>query len=224
MGLFKNDVGRPSNETIKKRNIFKGICVVLVLIIITLVCYIFKDDIRIFNSSNNKVNNNNKNDTISTTKQVTTIESKSYTPKEAFDKFAKDNNLIVRQNGEGYDMDALKSVNCNTAISALEKNDKYFIEILEFDDVESAYKEYERQTETPRLERKLLTDKSGNNYNVIETNYTYSDPEDNSEVHGYTYMVRIDNYYICLGSNTEKDQYDSMVILKEQLNSLLNIK
>ena len=34
MGVFKNGVGRPSNETIKKRNIFKGICVLLVLIII----------------------------------------------------------------------------------------------------------------------------------------------------------------------------------------------
>ena len=33
MGVFKNGVGRPSNETIKKRNIFKAICLVLVLII-----------------------------------------------------------------------------------------------------------------------------------------------------------------------------------------------
>ena len=43
MGVFKNGVGRPSNETIKKRNIFKVICVLLVLIIIVLVGYILND-------------------------------------------------------------------------------------------------------------------------------------------------------------------------------------
>ena len=43
MGVFKNGVGRPSNETIKKRNIFKGICVVFGLIIIVLVGYILND-------------------------------------------------------------------------------------------------------------------------------------------------------------------------------------
>ena len=37
MSLFKNEVGRPSNKTIKKRNIFKGICVIFGLIIIGLV-------------------------------------------------------------------------------------------------------------------------------------------------------------------------------------------
>lgn len=43
MGVFKNGVGRPSNETIKKRNIFKGICVVLFIVIIGLVVYILND-------------------------------------------------------------------------------------------------------------------------------------------------------------------------------------
>ena len=43
MGVFKNGVGRPSNETIKKRNIFKGICVLFGLIIIVLVGYILND-------------------------------------------------------------------------------------------------------------------------------------------------------------------------------------
>ena len=37
MRVFKNDVGRPSNETIKKRNIFKVICVLLVLVIIVFI-------------------------------------------------------------------------------------------------------------------------------------------------------------------------------------------
>lgn len=41
MDLFTNGVGRPSNETIKKRNIFKGICVILALIVISLLFYMF---------------------------------------------------------------------------------------------------------------------------------------------------------------------------------------
>ena len=43
MGVFKNGVGRPSNETIKKRNIFKGIYVLLVLIIAGMTIYILND-------------------------------------------------------------------------------------------------------------------------------------------------------------------------------------
>ena len=57
MGIFKNDVGRPSNETIKKRNIFKGICVVFGLIILILVGYILNDK--------GIINLNKKNKTIS---------------------------------------------------------------------------------------------------------------------------------------------------------------
>ena len=43
MGVFKNGVGRPSNEIIKKRNVFKGICVLLFIVIIGLVVYILND-------------------------------------------------------------------------------------------------------------------------------------------------------------------------------------
>ena len=55
MGVFKNEVGRPSNETIKKRNIFKGICVLLIIVVICLIAYILNDK-GIFNNeeSNNK--------------------------------------------------------------------------------------------------------------------------------------------------------------------------
>ena len=63
MGLFKNEVGRPSNETIKKRNIFKGVCFVLVLVIIGLVVLLLNEKgiISINNDnqeSNNKVEDN----------------------------------------------------------------------------------------------------------------------------------------------------------------------
>ena len=61
MGLFKNEVGRPSNETIRNRNIFKGICVVFGLIIIGLVVYILNDKgIITFNKHGQNKNDNDK--------------------------------------------------------------------------------------------------------------------------------------------------------------------
>lgn len=54
MGVFKNDVGRPSNKTIKKRNILKGICLLLLLCIIGLIAYIINDWLK-DNEKNNKV-------------------------------------------------------------------------------------------------------------------------------------------------------------------------
>lgn len=73
MGIFKNDVGRPSNETIKKRNIFKGICVLLVIIIISLVCYILNDKgIITFNKHEQNKNDNDK--IVTTTKKENIIE------------------------------------------------------------------------------------------------------------------------------------------------------
>ena len=64
MSMFTNGVGRPSNETIRKRNIFKGICVLLVIVIIALVAYILNDkgvfNNNIKNSSKNKVTESKK--------------------------------------------------------------------------------------------------------------------------------------------------------------------
>ena len=61
MGVLKNGVGRPSNETIKKRNILKIVCVILVLIIIGLICYILNDKgIIKINNDNKKVTEKNK--------------------------------------------------------------------------------------------------------------------------------------------------------------------
>ena len=55
MGVFKNGVGRPSNETIKKRNIFKGICILLFIVIIGLVVYILNDKEKIDNNALKKI-------------------------------------------------------------------------------------------------------------------------------------------------------------------------
>ena len=43
MRLFKNQVGRPLNETIKKRNVFKGLYLLMFIIIIILVIFILND-------------------------------------------------------------------------------------------------------------------------------------------------------------------------------------
>ena len=68
MSMFKNEVGRPSNETIKKRNIFKGICVLLVIVVIGLVGYILNDK-GIITINNTKNNIGNNKEVITTTKQ-----------------------------------------------------------------------------------------------------------------------------------------------------------
>ena len=63
MVMFKNSVGRPSNETIKKRNIFKVVVLILFIIIIGLVVYILNDKgiIKIKEKDNkNKENNKQK--------------------------------------------------------------------------------------------------------------------------------------------------------------------
>jgi len=105
MGLFKNEVGRPSNETIKKRNIFKGICFVLVLIIIGLVCYIFKDDIKIFNTGNKTSDGNNK--------VTTTLNKEEKTNKDTNNKY------VITYETEEYSKENIK----NTRLIATVKNE-----------------------------------------------------------------------------------------------------
>lgn len=65
MGVFKNEVGRPSNEVIKKRNILKVVCFILVVIILLLVAYIVNDK---------GLLNNNKTTTTKNIKETTTTQ------------------------------------------------------------------------------------------------------------------------------------------------------
>ena len=100
MGLFKNEVGRPSNETIKKRNIFKGICALLVIVIIGLMGYILNDK-GIINLNNNKNGGNEK--VVTTTKKITTtVENKS----EGFDK----TKITVKNIGDNGIIDNAKEI------------------------------------------------------------------------------------------------------------------
>ena len=66
MGVLKNGVGRPSNETIRKRNILKVVCIVLVLIIIGLIGYLLNDKGIINVKKDNKkvAENNTKKETV----------------------------------------------------------------------------------------------------------------------------------------------------------------
>ena len=85
MSMFTNDVGRPSNETIRKRNIFKGICVVFGLIIIGLVCYILNDK-GIINLSNKNTKGGNENATTAK-KDVKEEKLSDEEVKKVFDKY-----------------------------------------------------------------------------------------------------------------------------------------
>lgn len=71
MGVFKNEVGRPSNETIRKRSAIKAICIVLVLIIIGMGIYILNDKGIITINISKESKTKNKSETKSTQKQTT---------------------------------------------------------------------------------------------------------------------------------------------------------
>ena len=127
MGVFKNGVGRPSNETIKKRNIFKGICVVLFIVIIGLVVYILNDKGII--KFNNKINDNsNKTTTVTTKKEIQediSIEEAKKIYNEVFgvdfDKHVFDTDNLLYMNSEEYKT-------ATALVSAINKNkqsDKY---------------------------------------------------------------------------------------------------
>lgn len=58
MGVFKNDVGRPSNKTIMIRNILKVIVVIILVSLAFCVGYLFKNNNSSQNKTNNKVSKN----------------------------------------------------------------------------------------------------------------------------------------------------------------------
>ena len=92
MGVFKNGVGRPSNETIKKRNIFKVIGVLLVIVGVFIAGYYF-------NGNNNKTKNKPvivKN----TKKEIVNIDE----AKKELDRFVYGNyfNIVETQMNDDY--------------------------------------------------------------------------------------------------------------------------
>lgn len=87
-GVFKNEVGRPSNETIRKRNALKAICIVLVLIIIGMGIYILNEKGIIVINIGKESKTNNKSETKSTKKQTTKRE------------LAKEENLSDEEGGK----------------------------------------------------------------------------------------------------------------------------
>ena len=96
MGVFKNGVGRPSNETIKKRNIFKGICVLLVLIIIGMTVYILNDKGIINISSKDDKKTVDKKTDKETTKESEKIEVSKEESKKTLENYVYNqyNNLV----------------------------------------------------------------------------------------------------------------------------------
>ena len=90
MGVFKNGVGRPSNETIKKRNIFKGICALLILIIAGMTVYILNDKgIININNKDDKKTVDNKKDTATESEKEENLDVNSDLVVNLFNKMNK---------------------------------------------------------------------------------------------------------------------------------------
>lgn len=242
MGVFKNDVGRPSNKTITIRNILKGVLLIIIAAAIFAGGYVLNDY--------QKKEDSGKKES----KKTTTIinkKNKTYNPKEAFDKFVKNHNLITYVDDEKhsdddeprYDMENLKSINCTTATMARPDAsvDVYLAEIYTFNDEDSAKKEFEKQSDYQKtagdglvevFDRKILTDKSKDNYDIVEIKSVVEDGENaGTKSYDYYYGIRIDNYYITLfiaenygDDKTANYVMEDMIKLKNELNTLLGIK
>ena len=133
MGVFKNGVGRPSNETIKKRNIFKGICVLLVLIIIGMTVYILNDKGIINISSKDDKKTVDKKTNKDTTKeseknQTTKNEFENYFVKSEFKEVNGQNcTLSINDDGSLYLRTnfRIEEYNHDVKVNGLEEKAKY---------------------------------------------------------------------------------------------------
>ena len=73
MGVLKNEVGRPSNETLRKRTILKSILLIIVVCLILSGAYFLNNKLNIFNVGNNGANNGNN---VTTTQKSEKLVSK----------------------------------------------------------------------------------------------------------------------------------------------------
>ena len=95
MGVFKNDVGRPSNKTIMIRNIFKVIGVLLIIVGVFIAGYYFKGN------KNNKTKDKNKPVIVKNTKkEIVNIDE----AKKELDRFVYGNyfNIVETQMNDDY--------------------------------------------------------------------------------------------------------------------------
>lgn len=199
MSLFKNEVGRPPNETIRKRNIFKGICVLLVLVIIGLVGYILNDK-GIINLSNK--NTKSGNEKAVTTKQITTttvnnivdVDSTKLVTKKAgvsgfgdfdyYDVYYNDKKIISSSEGR-YEIVRLSKIN---------KFDNYLVFNIEYND----------NTGGCAL---IIIDGSGNIVGSYDGTYDYKYQNLTGKIYRGEYSIEQNNIYI----NTDDDGQDASV-------------
>lgn len=94
MGILKNDVGRPSNETLKTRRILKGLIVIVVVALIFFGGYMLSG----ITENNNKEENNKTNNKV---EQTTSIKQDEFEilAQEILDNFVYDDyNLLATEN------------------------------------------------------------------------------------------------------------------------------
>lgn len=100
MGVLKNGVGRPSNETIRKRNLIKIMFIILILVIIGLIGYILVDKKIITINGNKNVAKDDVPITTEQNKEEMDIESKEvedlYAPFSYFMHDASDEELYKK--------------------------------------------------------------------------------------------------------------------------------
>ena len=206
MGVFKNDVGRPSNKTIKTRNILKGIMLIVIVILAFGIGYYF----------NNKREDNNKRnfDSEKNYKEITLSDSKKI-------------EINNRLNDHG---ETPFSFNFSWAITDTEynfSNDKYKLLFLQSVDYEygdiitdlSTNKMYYKLSSVQEKSEKYFNKKIGLNGN--EEYYDKSGDIDSEKYKDYMYInheVSNDAHMICPNFKIKNVLYD-----KEDNIYILNI-
>lgn len=212
-----------------KKNI---IIIVLCIIIVGLLAYIVYDK-----TNSNDLDSNANSNSIQQNSDTITMDSDSdsdsdtskqenLSVEEVFNSFVKKHNLTT--NNEGYDFNALKSINCENAVNAYDNG--YSLELLTFNDVDSAKVEYQKQVDyqnTTSNQKELLSSISNDNYDIFEA-ILVPDLENAPAAKGdeveYILQLRKDNYFIVLFQISTDDDKTAYISLAKELKEMLNIK
>lgn len=203
-----------------KKNI---LIIILSIIIIGILSYIIYDKFYLSDSKSNVENKSIKQDLNKNNNNITKDED---TVEEIFNKFVKKYKLTIKNNV--YDNNALEKIKCKSANFAV--GNSYSLEMLIFDDNESAKEEYQSQNKyklSTNKEKELLVSNSKDNYDIYEAilvpDLENAPPANGDEV-DYVLYIRIDNYLLIFHQSSTDSNKNSYISLGSKLKEMLGIK
>lgn len=197
--------------------------IILSIIIIGILSYIIYDKFYLSDSKSNVENKSIKQDLNKNNNNITKDED---TVEEIFNKFVKKYKLTIKNNV--YDNNALEKIKCKSANFAV--GNSYSLEMLIFDDNESAKEEYQSQNKyklSTNKEKELLVSNSKDNYDIYEAILVpdlENAPAANGDEVDYVLYIRIDNYLLIFHQSSTDSNKNSYISLGSKLKEMLGIK